>query len=116
MNDYKGDPVNVGDVVLEERGEVWKVTSDEYACTGIGKGCELRPRRGKWVEVRGNLIVRQDLCFKVELGSLPLDKKERARLWLALFNEHCAERVKAATRARHALADRTLRAAGIRNY
>ena len=93
--DYRGLPVSGGNIVLDDEGNVWRVTDDggygrtnAAVCYGIG----YTKKQGK--------AVRIGLSFRLDVDSLPGTPSEGVRLFEALFDQHVRPDMERALKAR----------------
>ena len=121
LRDYRGMEVLVGDIVLDDRGKAWRITSDELKRERLGHGMELRwrvraraPR--ELVEAPGEYVVRVYHCFKITEESVTGNPKLGERYWWRLYNTLVRSELDTEMRQRHVDADEALRKTGIRKY
>lgn len=101
MHDYLGIPVEVGDIVLDSRGLVWRVQPTEASIVlrGHNLTClELRYLRGAWTACGLPSHLPIGMLIKAVLVTLPHDQSIRRAMWArwaAPQNALVAEAIKA---------------------
>lgn len=87
MLDQAGRKVSVNDILLEERGRIYKVlqTPPTFDKLRLASVIELRLREDELVEHGQQTYVRGSFSFLVDKDKLYVTEEERKALWLELM-------------------------------